>query len=149
MPAGTTPIGADTVPPTIALTTPAALAAGLTGTLAISARARETTSVSRRGWNSRSTASRSARPTRARRSRTTLETSDYPAGQHVVRARAADAAGNVSAWSTAQVQFGGSVAQPRGFTRNETWITGLDVPPRMAQAPDGRIFVAQQGGRCA
>src|SRR4029079_19281642 len=33
---------------------------------------------------------------------------------------------------------------PAGFTG--TTITGIDHPPAMGMAPDGRIFVCQQGG---
>jgi len=76
----------------------------------------------------------------------TLDTSLYTGGQHVLRARASDAAGNVSAWSTALVQFAGSVRQPSGFTLDEAWITGLTASSAFAQAPDGRIFVSQQLG---
>ena len=36
--------------------------------------------------------------------------------------------------------------QPTGFTRNEDWITGLSSATAFAQAPDGRLFVAEQGG---
>jgi len=36
--------------------------------------------------------------------------------------------------------------QPAGFTRNPNYITGLSNATAFAQAPDGRIFVAQQGG---
>ncbi len=77
---------------------------------------------------------------------TTLDTSAYPAGQHVLRARASDAAGNVSPWSSALVQFGGSATQPSGFTRNESWLTGLVNATAFAQAPDARLFIAEQGG---
>lgn len=75
-----------------------------------------------------------------------LDTSAYASGQHVVRARARDAAGNLSAWAGATVAFGGTRTQPVGFTRNDAWITGLSSATAMAQAPDGRWFVAQQGG---
>jgi glucose/arabinose dehydrogenase len=75
-----------------------------------------------------------------------LDTRAYPSGQHVLRARATDTVGNVSAWATALVQFGGSVTQPSGFTRNESWVTGLTNATAFAQAPDGRLFVAEQGG---
>jgi glucose/arabinose dehydrogenase len=64
----------------------------------------------------------------------------------VLRARARDAAGNVSAWVTATVQFGGGRTQPAGFTRNESWVTGLASATALVQAGDGRIFVAEQGG---
>ena len=55
-------------------------------------------------------------------------------------------AGNASPWATATVQLSGSRTQPAGFTRNESWITGLSSATAFAQAPDGRLFVAQQGG---
>ncbi len=77
---------------------------------------------------------------------TNLDTSLYASGQHVLRARASDAAGDVSAWSTALVQFGGNATQPSGFTRNESWVTGLNNATSFAQAPDGRLLVAEQGG---
>jgi glucose/arabinose dehydrogenase len=35
---------------------------------------------------------------------------------------------------------------PAGFTRDESWVTGLSRATALAQAPDGRFFVAQQGG---
>jgi glucose/arabinose dehydrogenase len=75
-----------------------------------------------------------------------LDTSLYTSGQHVLRARATDADGNVSPWSTARVQFLGAVTQPSGFTLDESWITGLAGSTAFAQAPDGRIFVTQQLG---
>ena len=142
--AGTTPIGSDTIAPTIALSAPANLASGLTGTLAVSATAADNVGVASVEFQIDGVAIGS--PDTSAPFATTLDTNDFPAGQHVVRARASDAAGNVSAWSTSLVQFGGSVAQPRGFTRNETWVTGLTNAAAFAQAPDGRLFVAEQGG---
>ena len=44
------------------------------------------------------------------------------------------------------MQFGGGATQPSGFTRNESWVTGLTSATAFTQAPDGRLFVAQQGG---
>jgi glucose/arabinose dehydrogenase len=38
------------------------------------------------------------------------------------------------------------VGVPQGFAKNESWITGLSNATSFAQAPDGRIFIAQQGG---
>jgi len=64
----------------------------------------------------------------------------------VVRARARDAAGNVSAWSAATVQVGGSRSEPAGFTRNANWVSGLDNATALAESADGRLWVAQQGG---
>ena len=136
--------GADVTAPTATLTAPANLATGVTGMLALSAAAADdvgVTSVEFQIDGLPIGAADSTAPYAA-----TLDTALFTTGQHVLRARASDAAGNLSAWSTAVVQFGGNVNQPGGFTRNETWVTGLSNATAFAQAPDGRIFVAQQGG---
>ncbi len=75
-----------------------------------------------------------------------VDTNAYASGQHIVRTRASDAAGNQSPWVTATVSFGGSRMQAAGFTRQASWITGLLNATAFAQAPDGRLLVAQQGG---
>ncbi|MCW5636914.1 MAG: PQQ-dependent sugar dehydrogenase [Rubrivivax sp.] len=79
---------------------------------------------------------------------TTIDTGQWVSGQHVLRARGRDAAGNRSAWSSAVVRFGGGRSVPPGFTKNESWVTGLANATAFAQAPapDGRLFVAEQGG---
>ncbi|MBI5719862.1 MAG: PQQ-dependent sugar dehydrogenase [Burkholderiales bacterium] len=76
----------------------------------------------------------------------TIDSTQWARGQHVVRARARDAAGNRSAWSTALVRFGGGRVVPAGFTKDEPWVGGLAAAAAFAQAPDGRLFVAEQGG---
>ena len=70
----------------------------------------------------------------------TLDTSLYTSGQHVLRARASDASGNVSAWSTALVQFGGSVAAERLHPRRGLGHRPRGARPRRAGArrPDLR-----------
>jgi glucose/arabinose dehydrogenase len=136
--------GADVTAPTATLTAPANLATGVAGMLALSAAATDdvgVTSVEFQIDGLPVGAADSTAPYAA-----TVDTSLFTTGQHVLRARASDAAGNVSAWSTAVVQFGGNVDQPAGFSRNETWVTGLSNATAFAQAADGRIFVAQQGG---
>ena len=55
-------------------------------------------------------------------------------------------AGNLSAWSTGGDQFGGATTLPNGFTRNAASVAGLVSATAFAQAPDGRFFVAEQGG---
>lgn len=75
-----------------------------------------------------------------------VDTNAYASGQHILRARASDAAGNPSAWVTATVSFGGNRTQPAGFTLDETWITGLPSGTAFAQTPDGRLLVALKGG---
>ena len=138
------PGGTDSVAPTATLTAPAALASGLAGAITLAATASDDVGVAGVEFEidgvSTGPADTSA-PYQA-----TLDTSAFPSGQHVVRARAIDGAGNVSPWSSATVRFGGTVTQPAGFTRNESWVTGLANATAFAQAPDGRLFIAEQGG---
>jgi glucose/arabinose dehydrogenase len=73
-------------------------------------------------------------------------TSLYATGVHVVRARARDAAGNLSPWSTVRVTFDGGTL-PNGFSRT-TFVSGITSgrATTMAFAPDGRLFIAEQDG---
>ncbi|HSW22149.1 MAG TPA: PQQ-dependent sugar dehydrogenase, partial [Burkholderiaceae bacterium] len=77
---------------------------------------------------------------------TTVDSNAFASGQHVLRARAIDAAGQPSAWTPLTVQFGGARTQPAGFTRNEGFASGLSAATAFTQLPDGRLLVAQQGG---
>ena len=138
------PGGADTQAPVASLSAPAAFASGLTGTLTLSATATDNVGVTGLEFQLDGTQVGSIGTTGSHS--VTVDSNAYASGQHVVRARARDAAGNLSVWATRTVQFGGSRAVPAGFTRNESWITGLSSAAAFAQAPDGRLFVAQQGG---
>jgi glucose/arabinose dehydrogenase len=140
----TTPGSGDGVAPTATLTAPVALAAGLTGTVSLAATAADNVGVAGVEFQIDGVAIGAEDATAPYAA--TLDTAAYPSGQHVLRARARDAAGNRSAWSTAVVQFGGTVTQPAGFTRNESFVTGLNNATAFAQAPDGRLFIAEQGG---
>ena len=135
----------DTQPPVATLTAPANLATGLTGTmLALTATATDNVGVASVEFQvdgAQVGATLTAAPYAV-----SVDTNAYASGQHVLRVRARDAAGNTSTWATATVEFGGSRVAPGGFTRNESWITGLTDATAIAQAPDGRFFVAQQGG---
>lgn len=142
--AGTNP-GTDTTAPATTLTAPAAAAAGLTGTITLSASATDNIAVTGVEFQVDGAPVAGAALISAPYT-FPLDTTAYASGQHVVRARARDAAGNVSAWASATVQFGGSRTEPAGFTRNESWVTGLTRATAFAQAPDGRLFVAEQGG---
>jgi glucose/arabinose dehydrogenase len=64
----------------------------------------------------------------------------------VLRARARDAAGNRSPWRSLTVRVAGGRSVEAGFSMNEAWVAGLTNATAFAQAPDGRFFVAQQGG---
>ena len=140
--AGTNP-GNDTTAPVTTLTEPASAAAGLTGTIPLSATATDNISVvsteiqvDGQPVGSANGGSHSVQ----------LDNTAHASGQHVVRARSRDAAGNLSAWAGATVEFGGTRTQPAGFTRNTSFVSGLSNATAMAQAPDGRWFVAEQGG---
>jgi glucose/arabinose dehydrogenase len=136
--------GADTQAPTATLTAPANFADGITGTLTVSATATDNVGVA--GVEFQIDGATIASEDTSAPYSTTVDTTLYASGQHVLRARARDAAGNRSPWQTATVRFGGSRGSAAGFTRNEGWVTGLSSATAIAQAPDGRIFVAQQGG---
>ena len=134
----------DMQAPTAALTAPLDLASGLTGMLMLSATASDNVGVTGVEFQVDGVpvgATATTAPYAA-----SVDTTLYASGQHVVRARATDANGNLSSWAVATVAFGGTRTQPTGFTRNETWVSGLNGATAMAQAPDGRLFVAQQGG---
>jgi len=136
--------GGDTVKPVASLTSPVDLADALTGTLAIEATATDNVGVASVEFQIDGV-SLGAADTTAPFS-TTVAVADHAAGQHVVRARARDAAGNLSDWSAATVRFGGTGTVSKAFTQNNAWITGLSSATSMAQAPDGRFFIAQKGG---
>jgi glucose/arabinose dehydrogenase len=135
----------DTVEPTATLVVPANLADGLTGSIDLVASASDNVGVAGVefqvdgiGVGSEDTVAPYS---------VSVDTGAYTAGQHVLRARARDAAGNRSAWSSTTVRIGGSRSVAQGFTKNESWVTGLTGATAFAQAGDGRFFVAEQGGR--
>ncbi|HET7527726.1 MAG TPA: PQQ-dependent sugar dehydrogenase [Burkholderiaceae bacterium] len=76
----------------------------------------------------------------------TVDSSAFASGQHVLRARGFDTMGNASAWSSTTVQFGGTRAQPAGFTRDTGYVSGLSSATALAELPDGRLLITQQGG---
>jgi glucose/arabinose dehydrogenase len=138
------PGGVDTQAPVAALTAPAAFAAGLTGTLTLSATA--TDNVAPTGIEIQLDGTQIGATGTASPHSVTVDSNAYASGQHVVRTRARDAAGNLSPWVSRTVHFGGNRVIPTGFTMNQSWITGINSATAFAQAPDGRILVAQQGG---
>jgi glucose/arabinose dehydrogenase len=137
--------GSGTAPgaPQVTLTAPANLAAGLNGALALGATASDDVGVTRVEFevDGLPAGSDASAPIEA-----SVNTADFVAGQHMVRARAHGAAGSVSAWATAMVRFGGSNSVSAGFTRNESFVDGLSSATALAQASDGRLFIAEQGG---
>ena len=135
---------ADTQAPVAALTVPGNLAAGLAGTLNLTATASDNVGVT--GVEFQVDGAQVGSTVTTTPYSVSVDSNAYASGQHVVRTRARDAAGNFSPWAVATVQFGGSRAQPAGFTKTEGWIGGLSSATAFAQAPDGRLFVAEQAG---
>ncbi len=136
--------GPDTNAPTATLTAPANLASGLTGIVTLTASATDNVAVA--GVEFQLDGAPIGAEITAPPYQAALDTSAHTAGQHVLQVRSRDAAGNRSAWATATVRFGGSRSVPLGFSKNETHVTGLASAVAFAQAPDGRLFVAEQGG---
>ncbi|HEX6708342.1 MAG TPA: PQQ-dependent sugar dehydrogenase [Albitalea sp.] len=134
----------DTTPPTVALTAPAKFASGLAGTISLSATASDNVGVQSVEFQVDGMAAGAA-DTSSPYS-VSFDTNKLASGQHVVRARARDAAGNLSGWSSATVAFGGTRTLPQGFSRIMNWVTGLSGATAIARASDGRFFVAEQGG---
>jgi glucose/arabinose dehydrogenase len=138
------PPGADAQAPSVVVSAPANFASGITGMLTFSATATDNVGVASVEFQVDGVAAGAAQ-TSAPYS-VSVDTNAYASGQHVLRVRASDAAGNQSAWTSVTVNFGGTRAQPAGFTRNPAYITSLTDATAFAQAPDGRLFVAKQTG---
>lgn len=135
---------ADSQAPVVAIATPATGAAGLSGTVSFSVNASDNVDVTQVEFQADGVPIGTVGgpgPYNA-----PLDTTAFASGQHVMRAHACDAAGNVSAWLSATVQFEGSRSQPAGVTRNEAWVTGLNSATASVPAPDGHLFVTQEGG---
>jgi len=129
---------------TVSLTAPSAYASGLAGSLRLAATATDAGGIS--AVEFQVDGQPAGAPLTAAPYATTIDTEAYASGQHVVRVQATNASGQVSGWASTTLLFGGSRAVPAGFTRNDTWLTGLGGATAIAQAPDGRFFIAQQGG---
>ncbi len=140
----TPPPGADTEPPTATLTAPADQATDLTGAITLTATATDNVGVVAVQFQVDGQ-SLGPEDTAPPYQDTLPATSAYTTGVHVLRARARDAAGNVSPWAVATVTFGNNVNLPAGFSRT-TYTSGLSPVTAMAFAPDGRLFVCQQNG---
>ena len=134
----------DTQAPTVAITAPAALASNLAGNVNFTATATDNVAVASVEFQIDGVpvgAAQTAPPFAV-----IIDSNAHTSGQHVLRVRASDAAGNRSAWAEVLVQLGGSRTQPAGITRNESWVTGLTSATAFTQTPDGRLLVSQQGG---
>ena len=138
------PAAADTTKPKVTLRLPANLSAGLTGRIVAAATASDDVGVQSVTFDVDGIVV--GTPDTTPPYAVSIDTGLYPAGQHVIRARSRDAAGNVSAWSSATVQFSSGRAVPSGFTLAQTWLTGLASATAFAQLPDGRFLIAQQAG---
>lgn len=137
------PPGADGTPPTAQLTSPTDGTTGLSGAVGLSATASDNVGVVGVAFEVDGVAL--SEDLTAPYSATVPATTAYASGVHVVRARARDAAGNLSPWAAARVTFNGS-ALPAGFSVT-TFVPRMDgTGTTMAFAPDGRLFIAMQYG---
>jgi glucose/arabinose dehydrogenase len=137
--------GAPLTPaPDVVLTAPANFSSGLAGTVALAATATGAAGVS--GVEFQVDGVKLGATVATAPYGASLDTTQYASGQHVIRARALGATGTPSAWASATVSFGGTRTQPAGFTRNEAWVSSLGNATALAQATDGRWFIATQGG---
>ncbi len=138
------PGGTDGQAPTLTLTSPVDGRTNLTGTQVFTATVTDNVGVESVDWQVDGEGVGQA--TTPPFSLSFSSIAAYTTGVHVVRARARDAAGNLSPWSAARVTFGGNADLPQGFTRT-TWVSGLGgLGTAMAFAPDGRLFICVQGG---
>lgn len=135
---------ADTTAPSVRVLSPANLSADLTGVIDVSVRATDAVGVASVEIEIDGVAV--GAPITVLPYQRSINTAAYPPGQHLIRARARDAAGNVSGWKRVMVSFAGTTRNTPGTVINDSWITGLTDATAFAQAPDGRFFVAQQGG---
>lgn len=140
---GSTASSGSTSASPVTITAPANFASGLTGTVALSATASGSAGITRVEFDvdGIEVGTDDTAPYTA-----SVDTTAYAAGQHIVRARPTDATGNALAPASITVQFGGTQAVPAGFTKNDAFATQLNSATAMAQAPDGRLFIAEQTG---
>lgn len=135
--------GSDVTPPTAQLTAPTDGTTGLSGSVNLTATASDNVGVV--GVTFQVDGVTLSEDLTAPYQAVLPGTSTYTTGVHVVRARARDAAGNLSPWSAARVTFNGA-ALPEGFSASH-YVTGLSgIATAMTWTPDGRLFIAQQNG---
>ncbi len=136
--------GPDTQAPTLTLTSPAAQTQNITGSPTFTVTTSDNVGVTAVDYqvdgDAAGTASSSPWSFRL------PSASAYTTGVHVIRARARDAAGNQSSWSSARVSFGGNVTLQAGFTRTTYVAVLAGQGTAMAWSPDGRLFICEQGG---
>ncbi len=136
--------GGDTEAPLAQLTAPTDGTLGLNGTLNLTATATDNVGVTLVEFrvDGEVIGSDAAAPYAA-----SLPSTDaYTTGVHLVQARARDAAGNWSAWTSARVTFDGVIDLPAGFTRTTLGSGFATIPTAMAFTPDGRLLICEQGG---
>jgi glucose/arabinose dehydrogenase len=139
-----TAAGGDGTPPTVQLTNPTDGTRNLSGAVSIAANASDNVGVVGVAFQVDGVAL--SEDLTAPYQATLPSTNPFTLGVHVFRARARDAAGNLSAWSASRVTFDNTTELPAGFSRT-AYVTGLTgLATTMTFAPDGRLFIAQQNG---
>ena len=139
--------GPDTQAPTLTLTSPAAQTQNITGSPTFTVTTSDNVGVTAVDYqvdgDAAGTASSSPWSFRL------PSASAYTTGVHVIRARARDAAGNQSAWSSARVSFGGNVDPAGGlYPHRRTSQCSRSRVLRWRGAPMGGSSSASREVRC-
>ena len=139
------PDGSDVLAPIVTVTSPLAGVRDLIGAVAVTATATDEVGVTQMQFavDDSIFASATSAPWEA----TLPSTAAFASGQHDIAVRARDAAGNWSQWARHAVTFGGVVELGAGFSRAVFASGFTTVTTAMAFAPDGRLFVTEQGGK--
>lgn len=137
--------GSDTQPPTVRITAPADSATGL-ASVTVRVEASDNVGVAGVAFELDGTPV-GPEDTAAPWEFTLADRAAYTDGQHEVRARARDAAGNRSPWVKVTFALESPSGLPAGFVREVVADGFASRITALAFAPDGRIFVAQQDGR--
>jgi glucose/arabinose dehydrogenase len=140
---GTTVCAIEAAPGTPMITAPANLSRGLSDAVPVTAALADSTGIAAVEFQLDGAALGSA--TAPPYTVTLPATSAYADGQHVFQARSRDGAGATSPWAASVVQFASGATLPAGFAA--TTLAGtLTAATALDMAPDGRIFVCEQGG---
>ncbi len=132
----------DTTPPSVALTAPAD-GASISGTINVSADASDNVGVSGVQFLLDGTAL--GQEDMATPYALTWDSRIVANGSHTLAARARDAAGNVSTSAVRSIQV--TNASIGGSFKNEILLTGLTLPTVLKFLPDGKMLIAELGGR--
>ena len=136
-----TAAGGDTTAPTVAITTPGGTVSGV---ITLSANATDNVGVA--GVQFRLDNNPIAAEDTTSPYGITFNTTTVANGTHTLTAVARDAAGNATTSAPVTITVANTAATPGTF-ENEILATGFDLPTAIKFLPDGRMLVAELGGK--